>query len=101
MPPPVLSLPSSQAAASSETKLDSREKMQENVESYTDSELNVPVSGHAKLRRTMKNRHIAMISIGGVIGTGLFLGSANSLAAGGPVGLLLGYSIVGTICYAV
>lgn len=37
----------------------------------------------------------------GVIGTGLFLSSANSLRNGGPVGLLLGYIIVGTICYSV
>ena len=37
----------------------------------------------------------------GVIGTGLFLSSANSLRNGGPVGLLLGYMIVGTICYSV
>ena len=42
-----------------------------------------------------------MFSIGGVIGTGLFLGTAGSLANGGPVGLLLGYSAMGTICYAV
>ena len=40
-------------------------------------------------------------SIGGVIGTGLFLGTANSLQAGGPLGLLLGYLIVGTICYSI
>ncbi|KAI0750026.1 amino acid permease [Daedaleopsis nitida] len=37
----------------------------------------------------------------GVIGTGLFLGTASSLAAGGPVGLLLGYATVGTVCYSV
>lgn len=32
-------------------------------------------AGHAagELKRQLKNRHIAMISIGGVIGTGLFL----------------------------
>ncbi|TFY78490.1 hypothetical protein EWM64_g5522 [Hericium alpestre] len=54
-----------------------------------------------KLKRQLKNRHIAMISIGGVIGTGLFLGTATSLANGGPVGLLLGYVIVGTVCYSV
>lgn len=42
-----------------------------------------------------------MTSIGGVIGTGLFLGTATSLQNGGPIGLLLGYSIVGTITYAV
>ena len=40
-------------------------------------------------------------SIGGVIGTGLFLGTAGSLENGGPVGLLLGYSVVGTITYCV
>ncbi|EKM83723.1 hypothetical protein AGABI1DRAFT_110353 [Agaricus bisporus var. burnettii JB137-S8] len=54
-----------------------------------------------KLVRQLKNRHVAMISIGGVIGTGLFLGTANSLRDGGPVGLLLGYITMGSICYAV
>ena len=42
-----------------------------------------------------------LFSIGGVIGTGLFLGTASSLQNGGPVGLLLGYAIVGTVCYCV
>lgn len=37
----------------------------------------------------------------GVIGTGLFLGTATALQNGGPVGLLLGYGVVGTICYSV
>ena len=70
-----------------------------------------------KLHRQLKNRHVAMIrcasflyppfpfshpsSIGGVIGTGLFVGTANSLAHGGPVGLLLGYITMGTIVLAV
>lgn len=57
--------------------------------------------GHGTLKRQLKNRHIAMISIGGVIGTGLFLGTANALRNGGPVGLILGYAAVGTICYSV
>ena len=39
-----------------------------------------------------------MISIGGVIGTGLFLGTGGALSHGGPIGLLLGYAIMGTIC---
>ncbi|KAI0724489.1 amino acid permease [Cerioporus squamosus] len=59
----------------------------------------VPQEG--TLKRQLKNRHIAMISIGGVIGTGLFLGTASSLASGGPIGLLLGYAAVGTVCYSV
>ncbi|KAI8097199.1 amino acid permease [Halteromyces radiatus] len=53
------------------------------------------------LHRQLKNRHIAMISIGGVIGTGLFLGTAKSLANGGPAGLLLGFITMGTIVFAV
>ncbi|KAJ7162539.1 amino acid permease [Mycena crocata] len=57
--------------------------------------------GEHKLVRQLKNRHIAMISIGGVIGTGLFLGTATALRHGGPIGLLLGYLAVGTITYSV
>ncbi|KAK0440399.1 amino acid permease [Desarmillaria tabescens] len=53
------------------------------------------------LQRQLKNRHIAMISLGGVIGTGLFLGTASSLKTGGPVGLLLGYITIGSLCYSV
>ncbi|KAG6850812.1 hypothetical protein H0H93_008115 [Arthromyces matolae] len=58
-------------------------------------------TGEAKLVRQLKNRHIAMISIGGVIGTGLFLGTATALKNGGPLGLWLGYTIMGSICYCV
>ncbi|KAF8431958.1 amino acid permease [Boletus edulis BED1] len=55
---------------------------------------------HTTLHRKLKNRHVAMISIGGVIGTGLFLGTATSLMNGGPIGILLGYIFIGTICFA-
>ncbi|KAF8552180.1 amino acid permease [Imleria badia] len=47
------------------------------------------------------NAHVNVPSIGGVIGTGLFLGTASALMNGGPVGMLLGYIFVGTICYSV
>jgi amino acid transporter len=53
------------------------------------------------LHHALKPRHVAMISIGGVIGTGLFLGTANSLANGGPVGLWLGYIVMGSVCFSV
>lgn len=36
---------------------------------------------------------------GGTIGTGLFIGSGNALAHGGPVGALLGYVIMGVFVY--
>ncbi|KAI0798668.1 amino acid permease [Irpex lacteus] len=84
-----------------ERKLSYSEKTSDNgVDAYVVDAEAVPAGAEsATLHRQMKNRHIAMISIGGVIGTGLFLNTANSLADGGPVGLLLGYAVVGTICY--
>ncbi|GAA5965192.1 hypothetical protein JCM8115_005386 [Rhodotorula mucilaginosa] len=53
------------------------------------------------LHRGLKGRHVQMISIGGVIGTGLFLGTANALRHGGPAGLFIGYAAIGSLCYAV
>ncbi|KDQ58665.1 hypothetical protein JAAARDRAFT_128741 [Jaapia argillacea MUCL 33604] len=46
------------------------------------------------LKRGLKQRHIQMIALAGTIGTGLFLGSGRAIAAGGPVGALLGYVLV-------
>ena len=34
-------------------------------------------------------------------GTGLFLGTGGALANGGPLGLFMGYSLMGSICYSV
>ncbi|KAL5494696.1 hypothetical protein ACEPAI_157 [Sanghuangporus weigelae] len=59
------------------------------------------ISQRYKLQRQLKTRHVSMISIGGVIGTGLFLGTATGLANGGPLGLLLSYCVVGSICYCI
>ncbi|KIJ15781.1 hypothetical protein PAXINDRAFT_60036, partial [Paxillus involutus ATCC 200175] len=53
------------------------------------------------LSRKLKNRHVAMISLGGVIGTGLIPWNWNWFDEWGPVGLLLGYTFIGTICYSV
>ncbi|TGB06395.1 amino acid permease [Streptomyces sp. MZ04] len=50
----------------------------------------------SELRSGLKNRHLSMIAIGGVIGAGLFVGSASGIAAAGP-GILLSYALVGTL----
>ena len=42
-----------------------------------------------------------MIAIGGAIGTGLFIGSGSSLATGGPLGLLIGFGLVGVMLFFV
>ncbi|CAP91587.1 Dicarboxylic amino acid permease [Penicillium chrysogenum] len=48
-------------------------------------------------RRGLKQRHIQMIALAGTIGTGLFLATGKSLARGGPLSMLLAYSIVGML----
>jgi len=50
-----------------------------------------------QLKRNMGARHINMIAIAGMIGTGLFLSSGKTIAKAGPVGALLAYIFMGFI----
>lgn len=50
------------------------------------------------LQRGLKNRHIQLIALGGAIGTGLFLGIAETIQAAGP-SVLLGYAIAGIVAF--
>ncbi|CAI5756676.1 unnamed protein product [Candida verbasci] len=47
------------------------------------------------LARRLKSRHLTGISIGGTIGSGLFIGMGYALGMGGPASVLIGYSVVG------
>ncbi|NPE54373.1 amino acid permease [Dickeya dadantii] len=50
------------------------------------------------LQRGLKNRHIQLIALGGAVGTGLFLGIAQTIKMAGP-SVLLGYAIGGLIAF--
>ena len=50
------------------------------------------------LHRGLKNRHIQLIALGGAIGTGLFLGIAQTIGMAGP-SVILGYGIGGLIAF--
>ncbi|KAL1923769.1 uncharacterized protein VTP21DRAFT_8749 [Calcarisporiella thermophila] len=52
-----------------------------------------------QVKRHLNGRHLAMISIGGTIGTGLFLASGNSVAVAGPAGALIAYGFMGMMVY--
>lgn len=54
-----------------------------------------------ELQRSMKSRHLFMIALGGVIGTGLFLGSGFTISQAGPLGAIAAYIIGGFLMYLV
>ncbi|MGW7977720.1 amino acid permease, partial [Staphylococcus xylosus] len=51
-----------------------------------------------ELQRGLSNRHIQLIAIGGAIGTGLFLGSGQTISLTGP-SILITYLIIGFILF--
>ena len=50
------------------------------------------------MKKTLTNRNIQMIALGGAIGTGLFLGSAKAIKLAGPA-VLLTYFVCGLAIY--
>jgi D-serine/D-alanine/glycine transporter len=52
------------------------------------------------LRRSLSNRHLQLIAIGGAIGTGLFMGSGKTISLAGP-SIVLVYLIIGVMLFFV
>ena len=50
----------------------------------------------AGLSRSLRSRHVTMISIGGIIGAGLFVGSSAGIAAIGPA-VIVSYALAGAV----
>ena len=55
---------------------------------------------HEDLNRSLQERHIQLIALGGAIGVGLFLGSASAIEKAGP-GVVLAYIIAGIAIFFV
>jgi len=60
-----------------------------------------PGGQQEQLNRSMKRRHLFMLSLGGVIGTGLFLNAGYTINQAGAGGALIGYLFGGIILYLV
>lgn len=58
------------------------------------------VEGKNQLKRGLKSRHIQLIALGGAIGTGLFLGVAQTIQMAGP-SVLLGYAAAGAVAFLI
>jgi amino acid transporter len=52
-------------------------------------------------QRGLKSRHAQMIALGGTIGTGLFVGSGQTLALGGPAFIFVSYVTMTFLVYCV
>ncbi|WP_205855303.1 amino acid permease [Pseudomonas viridiflava] len=51
---------------------------------------------NSALSNGLKDRHVTMLSIGGVIGAGLFIGSGHAIASAGPA-VLIAYFLAGAL----
>src|ERR1700722_15603067 len=67
-------------------------------ESMIATEVLVPHEGR-ELKRSIGQRQLSMIAIGGAIGTGLFFASGSALSQTGPGGRLPGYATMGLAVY--
>src|SRR5690242_20968041 len=55
-----------------------------------------PQADAAPLSHSLKQRHLSMIALGGVIGAGLFVGSGAGIAAAGP-SIVVAYTLSGLL----
>ncbi|KAL7666198.1 Amino acid permease/ SLC12A domain-containing protein [[Candida] zeylanoides] len=77
---------------------------EKNVGYLSETESNEALLGNVgefEVKRTLKTRHIAMIALGGTIGTGLFIGIGTTLSEAGPVNALISYIFMTTLAYSV
>ena len=56
-------------------------------------------AGH-ELSRSLESRHVTMITIGGVIGAGLFVGSSAAIQAAGPA-VIFSYLLAGAMVFVI
>ncbi|KAG0003254.1 hypothetical protein BGZ79_001293 [Entomortierella chlamydospora] len=68
---------------------------------HDDSDLSNDVHGEVGkgLQRNLQARHLTMISLGGTIGTGLFLASGSSIATAGPGYSQVAYTLIGSMVF--
>ncbi|MBD8872541.1 D-serine/D-alanine/glycine transporter [Rhodanobacter sp. DHB23] len=62
--------------------------------------MSAPTQQPDHLRRSLSNRHLQLIALGGAIGTGLFMGSGKTISLAGP-SILLVYLIIGVMLFFV
>ncbi|KAH6880143.1 amino acid permease/ SLC12A domain-containing protein [Thelonectria olida] len=53
------------------------------------------------VKRGLKNRHLSMMALAGIIGPGLLVGAGGALSNGGPASLIIGFGVIGIIAFSI
>lgn len=78
------------------------ESMQSSKPSHSDVQSDaLQIDPKSGVKRGLKNRHLSMMALAGIIGPGLLVGAGGALAKGGPASIIIGFGVVGIIAYSV
>lgn len=55
---------------------------------------------NTNLKRTLKDRHISLIALAGIIGPGILVGAGIALRDGGPASLIIGFGFIGLVAFS-
>ncbi|KAI1302883.1 amino acid permease/ SLC12A domain-containing protein [Xylaria venustula] len=53
------------------------------------------------VKRGLKNRHISLLALAGIIGPGLLVGTGVALSDGGPAALIIGFGVIGIVAFSI
>ncbi|KAH6990318.1 amino acid permease/ SLC12A domain-containing protein [Ilyonectria destructans] len=68
---------------------------------HLDSSYDSSVDPDSGVKRGLKNRHLSMMALAGIIGPGLLVGAGGALNNGGPASLLIGFGVIGIIAFSI
>lgn len=57
-----------------------------------------PLPDNSKLKRKLKDRHISLLALAGIIGPGILIGASLALE-NGPLSLIIGFGVIGLIAF--
>ncbi|KAK6373324.1 hypothetical protein LTS17_008344 [Exophiala oligosperma] len=81
-------------------QMDSKMATEKDLEATISADQAAVSDPNGQLHRSLKERHVQFIALGGTIGTGLFLGIGSALATSGPLSLWLGYCFTSVAIWA-
>ncbi|CAH2352364.1 general amino acid permease Agp3p [[Candida] railenensis] len=55
---------------------------------------------NTNLKRALKDRHISLIALAGIIGPGILVGAGIALRNGGPASLIIGFGFIGLVAFS-